>query len=62
MARLKRDHKNIADRLANGEFRSARAAAIEAGIVIPASPLTTLRRAWKRATAEERAIFRAEIT
>ena len=32
-ARLKRDHPDIAARVANGEFKSIRAAALEAGIV-----------------------------
>ena len=34
-ARLRRDHPEIADQLEQGEFRSARAAAIAAGIVTP---------------------------
>ena len=34
-ARLKRDHPEIAARVANGEFKSIRAAALEAGIVKP---------------------------
>lgn len=34
-ARLRRDHPEIADQLEQGEFRSARAAAIEAGILKP---------------------------
>ena len=34
-ARLKRDHPAIAARVANGEFKSIRAAALEAGIVKP---------------------------
>lgn len=34
-ARLQRDHPEIADALDRGEFRSARAAAIEAGIIRP---------------------------
>jgi len=50
VARLKRDAPDIAARLAAGEFRSARAAGIEAGIVKPESLLTTIRRAWKRMT------------
>jgi hypothetical protein len=32
-AKLRRDHPKIADRLARGEFRSVRAAALEAGII-----------------------------
>ena len=34
-ARIKRDHPDIAARVANGEFKSIRAAALEAGIVKP---------------------------
>ena len=34
-ARIKRDHPEIAARVANGEFKSIRAAALEAGIVKP---------------------------
>lgn len=34
-AKLKRDHPDIAARVANGEFKSIRAAALEAGIVKP---------------------------
>lgn len=61
VARLKRDAPDIADRLAAGEFKSARAAAIEAGIIAETPPLTWLRRWWKRATPEERSAFLAEI-
>jgi hypothetical protein len=60
-ARLKRDHQEIAERLARGEFRSIRAAAIEAGIITPPTPLDRLRKAWAKASDEERAIFRTEI-
>jgi hypothetical protein len=59
--RLKRDAPAIAARLAGGEFRSARAAAIEAGIVKPESLLTTVRRAWKRMTPSDRETFLREI-
>jgi hypothetical protein len=61
VARLKRDHPAIAARLANGEFRSARAAARAAGLKVDTPPLTILRRAWEKASAEEREIFFAEI-
>lgn len=39
-ARLRRDHPEIAEALERGEFRSARAAAIEAGII---KPVPTIR-------------------
>lgn len=57
VAKLKRDAPEFADRLAAGEFRSARAAALAAGIIHETSELTKLRRAWQRATAEERESF-----
>jgi hypothetical protein len=61
VARLKRDHPDIAERLAAGEFRSARAAAIEAGLVVPATPLRVVRSAWRRATTEEREAIAAWV-
>jgi hypothetical protein len=61
VARLKRDAPDIAKRLAKGEFRSARAAGIEAGIVKPESPLTTVRRAWKRMSPADREAFLKEV-
>ena len=42
--RLKRDRPDIAERLARGEFKSARAAAIEAGIIKPDYPFTLRAR------------------
>ena len=61
VARLRRDgHDALAERVVAGEI-SARAAAIEAGIITPDTPLTLLRRAWARASDEEREIFRQEI-
>lgn len=61
VARLKRDHPDIVERLAAGEFKSARAAAKAAGIKVEATPLQLLRRTWKRASPAERAAFRDEI-
>jgi len=61
IARMKRDAPDIAERLAEGEFRSVRAAARAAGIKVEATPLELLRRAWKRASSEERETFKAEI-
>ena len=54
---LKRDHPKIAAALERGEFKSVRAAAIAAGIIKVVSSLDQLRRAWKRASAEEREAF-----
>lgn len=62
IAKLKRDAPEIAERLAAGEFRSVRAAALAAGIVKPPRPLVELRRWWERASVDERETFRAEIT
>jgi hypothetical protein len=59
--RLKRDAPEVFSRLEQGEYKSVRAAAIEAGIVKPPTALDLLRRAWARATVEERAAFTKEI-
>ena len=61
-ARLKRDHDAIFQRLAAGEFRSVRQAAIVAGIVKVQSTLDRLRAAWKKATIEERCAFIEEVS
>jgi hypothetical protein len=47
-ARLKRDAPEIAERLAAGEFRSVRAAAIEAGIVKVPSVEDRIRKLWAK--------------
>ena len=59
VARLKRDHPDIAERLAAGEFHSARAAAIAAGIIVPPTPLDQVLRAFRRLSAEDQAAFAA---
>jgi hypothetical protein len=59
--RLKRDHLEIAEALARGEFPSARAAAMAAGIVKPPTALDCLRRAWVKATKKERDTFLLEV-
>ena len=61
VAKLKRDAPEFAERLAAGEFKSARAAARAAGFKVDTPPLTLARRAWKRMSANERATFLAEI-
>lgn len=61
IARLKRDRHDIAERLARGEFKSAAAAARAAGFKIDPSPISQLRRWWKRAADDERAAFLKEI-
>jgi hypothetical protein len=62
IGRLKRDAPEFAKRLAAGEFRSARAAALAAGIITETSQLTVLRRAWKRASPNDRSTFLSEVT
>jgi hypothetical protein len=57
-ARLKRDHPGIVERVKAGEFKSMRAAAIEAGIVKIKSPLEQLIHWWKKASAAERETFK----
>lgn len=57
VARLKRDHPRIARDLAAGKYRSARAAARAAGIVVDLSPLDRLHLAWRLASQEERHAF-----
>lgn len=56
-ARLKRDHPGICERVAAGEFRSIRAAAIAAGIVKVKTPRQHLEHWWNKATAAERKEF-----
>jgi hypothetical protein len=53
LARLKRDHPELAERVVDGDL-SANAAAIEAGFRRKATPLDQLTRAWSKATEEER--------
>lgn len=52
--RLKRDHPEIAEALARGEYPSARAAAIAAGLVRVPTVLDLFARLWAKATDEER--------
>ncbi len=59
--RLKRDAPEIAERLARGEFPSARAAGIAAGIVKVPTPLEQIRRLLPRLTADERETLRREL-
>jgi hypothetical protein len=59
--RLKRDAPEVAQALARGEYPSARAAGVAAGIVKLPTALDELRRAWKKATAEDRAEFARSV-
>lgn len=56
-ARIKRDRPDIADRMQRGEFRSVRAAAIEAGLVARPDPMQQARRAFERLQPEDREEF-----
>lgn len=60
VARLKDEFPAIYARVIADEL-SAYAGAVEAGIRKPPPAITELRRAWKKATPEERAAFLAEI-
>lgn len=57
--RLKKQHVEIFAKLET--YPSVRAAAIEAGIIKPETALKLLRKAWKKATEEERQEFLNEI-
>lgn len=60
-ARIARDAPQVHERMKAGEFRSVRAAAREAGIVRDPTGLELLRKAWKRATPDERAAFLSSV-
>jgi hypothetical protein len=59
--RIARDRPDILQRMKDGEFPSVRAAAIEAGIVKVPTALDLLKRAWAKATDQERAAFVTEV-
>ena len=56
--RLKRDAPDIATALASGEYRSARAAAIAAGIVKVLTPFQRIKKLLPKLTSAERAQLR----
>jgi hypothetical protein len=58
-ARLERDHPDIAAALARGEYPSARAAAIAAGIIKVSSALEQVKKLLPKLTAAERAELHA---
>ena len=60
--RLVRDHPEVAEKLEAGEIASVRAACIEVGFVKRTTGTDELRRAWARASAEERRDFLAEVS
>jgi hypothetical protein len=59
--RLKRKRPDLAEAYARGEYRSVHAAAKAAGWVKESTPLDELRRAWKKASTEERRCFVHEL-
>lgn len=56
-ARIKRDRPDIAERMQRGEFRSVRAAAIEAGLVSRPDPMQQAKRAFEKLPREDRDEF-----
>lgn len=60
--RLKRDHPSIAEALARGEYPSARAAAIAAGVVKVPTLLDLFARLWSKASPEEREAIRKAVS
>ena len=56
-ARIKRDRPDIAQRVEAGEYKSIRAAAIDAGIVKPACPVKAAQRAFSKMTTDQQADF-----
>ena len=60
-ARIKRDHPEIAARVEAGEFKSIRAAAIEAGIVKVATPIEKARKAISALPHEDVAVLIDEM-
>ena len=60
-ARLARDFPKIAERLAAGEFRSVRAAAIAAGIITPPTPLEQILKLLPKLSDDERVELRRRL-
>ena len=61
LARLAKHHPQILDAFERGEYPSARAAAIAAGIIKPPTPYDVLCRAWKKASEDQRQRFKLWI-
>lgn len=57
VGKLKRDAPQIAEALGRGEYPSARAAGIAAGIVKVPTPLGLLKRSWAKASKSEKDQF-----
>jgi hypothetical protein len=56
-ARIARDNPAILEKMKAGEYPSVRAAARAAGVLKETSPLDLLKRAWGKASQEERDTF-----
>lgn len=61
LRRLSRKRPDLLAAYERGDFKTPTAAARAAGFKVDPSTLEVLRRAWKRASDDERRIFRAEI-
>ena len=61
LARMKRDHPEIAESLARGEYPSVRAAAKAAGLVHDPTPLDYLHRYWRDVDPADRLRFLVEM-
>lgn len=59
-SRIKRDRPDIAEKI--DDYPTVYAAAVAAGIIKPLSELTKLRKAWNKATQEDRQTFLDEVT
>ena len=57
LRRLARDHPDLLDSYERGEYPSARAAAIAAGIIHPPTRYQVLSRAWEKASEDDRQRF-----
>jgi hypothetical protein len=62
LRRLASSHPDILAAYERGEYATPTAAARAAGFKVDTPPLTKLRRAWKRASADERETFIREVT
>jgi len=60
--RIEREFPEIWTRLENGEIKSVRSAAIEAGLIRERTALMDLYRAWKRASDTEKKAFLEEVS
>jgi hypothetical protein len=60
-SRLKRDHPDIAARVEAGEFKSMRAAAVEAGIIKVKPPLEIALAAYNKLSESDKESFRNTI-